>query len=328
MGYDAVHYNFDNNRGMFVTAGRINLVHAFCMNHHRIAWGILRGALNQVMAGTADDSLVNVLLSACPENTADMLKKFKAALQRAQAKKTLTDPEVTALETVEGEIFSLPLNLFQGLNARADDPADRMDFTPDDITHDGLRQGGVPGDLQKAREQVCGLLLKTKIDVALLKTAVSDWVNLWKAHGGGLTTATPHNAAWWAPGAAPFTNPGYRHWANPSTGTALTAVEAGAINNVVYTRVTTKFLAGHSPPKAKAAILTEGSTDSSGRHAWPPRRSKPGFVSWSPAGDPRIPFSRKQACSHVPLPRIGQDHDDGFPSALLTARDRGLLVDL
>jgi len=133
------------------------------------------------------------------------------------------------------------LNLFQGLNARADDPADRMDFTPDDINYDGFRAGGNPGDLQKLREEAFGLLSKTRIDVVRLQSVFRDWVDLWKTHGGGLNSATPHNPAWWAPGAAPFANPPYRHWVNPGTGANLTAPESLALNDVVFTRATTKF---------------------------------------------------------------------------------------
>jgi hypothetical protein len=242
MAYDAVNKIFDNNRGAFITAGRLHLLHAFCMNHHRLPWAVLRGALNQVMAGTADDKLANVFLSVSPVvDTPGMLKKFKAAVQRVQAGKTLAAAEVTALEDMEGEVFSLPLNLFQGLNARYDDPADKMDFTPDDITHEGARTAGNPGALQKVREQAYGLLSKNKIDVASVKTCFQDWDKLWGAHGGGLGSATPHNVAWWAPGAAPFTNPGFRHWVNPTTAANLTNVEAKALNEVVATRATTKF---------------------------------------------------------------------------------------
>lgn len=242
MSWNAAQQALDlNNRPNFITAGRNNMLHPVAMLHHRVPWNVLGTALNAVLSGGVDAKLINSLLKLSPVNSKPLVDNFKAALTQLQAGKTLSQANIAAIEAVEQEVFSLPCNLFLGLNARADDPGNEMDFTPDDVNFDGTVPTTAAGELEKLREKVMGLLSKSpQIDLTVLDPACTQWATQWKSFiDGGLSSASPFQAAHWAPGAPPFTAPAFRRWVNGVT--PLSVTQSQQLNQIVQTRAITKL---------------------------------------------------------------------------------------
>lgn len=218
-------------RPNFITAGRVNVVHFVMKLDHRIPWNALRGALNQVLAGTADTELINALMQLSPSRDGKAIKSFGVAASECKAGTRPKPHQVAALEDIEQEIFSLPANLALGLNNRADDPGgDNMDFTVDDVDFAGAPQATPAGDLQKLRESLFGALKAKQIDAKAVKLICKEMVT---AIGhNNLNAATAGNLDHWHPGPAlpgaiavvQRTTPPYRYWMKP-TGTPMTSVE-------------------------------------------------------------------------------------------------------
>lgn len=240
-----------NNRPNFIITDPATMTSPVAMLHHRISWNVLGGAMNQVLAGTAESKVINSLLKLSPAQSADYVKNFKTALNLKLANKRLAQANIDAINAVEQLIFTLPCNLFQGLNQRQDDPANDMDFTPVDIAFDGslpVSQPGVltaAGQLQQARERLMNRLLQAQLKPADIDSACAEVVRLWRPAArvppvSALAQATVFQPACWAPGNAPFAAPAYRHWVDGNL-QPLTAAQATALNAVVMTRVRTKY---------------------------------------------------------------------------------------
>jgi hypothetical protein len=227
----------DPVRPAFITAGRNNMVHMVMMLHHRIPWNLLRTTMNNALSGAVDEKIINALLTLSPEASKPLTDKFKVAANRIQANRALSPQQILDLQAVEQEIFSLPCNLFLGCNNRADDPGTSLDFTPDDVNYAGVYAAGAAGELQLLRETLYGQLSADNVSVPLVKKTCTSLAAKWIANGGGLDTATAHNALWWDPGAVgvAFTFPPFRHWVHPNTGN-LTLGQAQALIVTVTTR--------------------------------------------------------------------------------------------
>lgn len=246
-----------NNRPAFITTDPVTMTSGFAMLHHRISWNALGGAINAVLAGAAQPQVINYLLRMSPGNSFAVINGFTTALNRVLANQTLTQPQIDAIEMVEQLIFTLPCNLFQGLNARADDPGNGIDFLPGDVTVTGTlpRVNNVLtplGVMQQLREKLMNRLLNLGQPGALIDIGVccagiaQQWAVLTPAAAAvaaappapaipartSLQQATGFNGALWAPGAAPWANPGYRNWPGP-----LTAAQSLALNTTVMNRV-------------------------------------------------------------------------------------------
>lgn len=228
--YDATTKRFLGRPPAFITAGRINLIHHVFKNDHLIPWNTLSGVLNEVLSGKADLGVVNALLSLSPAKTAEMLVGFKAGVSQIIAGKVPTAGQIVSLDAVELEIFSLPCNLAQGLNTRADDPGgDCMDYTVNDVDYRGVCYKTDAGELQKLRETLFHHLSARPIDLTGVQLACRALVQ--KITKQRLHIATPGDYGHWHPGPAPAgpafparTNPPYRYWTKLS-GDALSAAE-------------------------------------------------------------------------------------------------------
>ncbi|MEY4563845.1 MAG: hypothetical protein RLZZ618_3122 [Pseudomonadota bacterium] len=218
-------------RPNFITAGRVNMLHFVMKVDHRIPWKHLRGALNQVLAGTAEPQVVNALMKLSPSRDGSVLKAFAVAAAECKAGVRPKPHQLVALETIEQEIFSLPANLALGLNNRADDPGGEcMDFTIDDVDYAGTPAATPAGDLQKLREKLFGLLgAKTLVPAEIAQVCNSIVTAVGQAN---LNTATAGNLDHWHPGpplpgalaVVQRTHPAYRYWLKP-TGVAMSSAE-------------------------------------------------------------------------------------------------------
>ncbi len=209
------------------------------MLHHRIAWSKWLEVINETIAGMRDMEFINIFLSLSPAATGDMVKDFKAAVHNVKALKpgkNLAQKDINALQTVEAEIFSLPINAFLGPTRRADDPANDMDFTPDDVDYAGFVTSGPWGDLQSTREEFYAALLKR--DKQAVKSSATSLRKQWGEMGYDLSTPTAPKIAHWSPGTMPRTVPGYRHWINK--GSPLSVQQSIDLTKVVKKRVETK----------------------------------------------------------------------------------------
>lgn len=249
MTYDPASRQLDlNNRPAFIFTDPATMTSAVAMLHHRISWNTLGTALNGVLAGAVDRQVVNYLLRMSPDNSFAVINGFTTALTRVLANQALTPAQVSAIDTVEQLVFTLPSNLFLGLNNRADDPGNGMDFLSGDVNPDGTlpRPNGqitLLGQLEQKREMLFNRLRNPPAPGALsdMNIICASIVQLWAAQtpavGGAaplpsLAQATGFSPAMWAPGVAPFANPAYRSWPGP-----LTAAQSAALNVVVMNRV-------------------------------------------------------------------------------------------
>lgn len=207
---------------------RVNMADFVMKNDHRIPWNCLLRVFNDVIAGKCDIKVINSLLKLSPADNVDLIRRLKVVLSQHKPGKPRAPEHIACLEEIEQELFSLPVNISNGLNNRADDPGgDNMDFTPDDIDYAGNPMPGAPGELQKLRETLFGLLLAGKRDPATIEQVCQKIVT---AIGHvNLNAAAPSNLAHWHPGPAAVpivarTFPGYRYWVKP-TGALLSSAE-------------------------------------------------------------------------------------------------------
>lgn len=238
--------SLDDTRDRWLDAGRPNmtlaLAHATGMLHHRIAWSRWRKVLNDVIAGKLDSKAVNICLSLSPSVAKPLVDGFKTACVQVKALKpgkTLDARNVQAIQAVEAEVFSLPINAFLGPTQRGDDPADDMDFTPDDIDCNGAATTGNWGDMQKVREAFYAALLKS--DLIGMEVAAVELRKKWIAMGYDLGTPTGFNNAHWAPdpgNPAGRAYPPYRAWIK--SGAYLTVEDCRKLTALVQKRVETK----------------------------------------------------------------------------------------
>jgi hypothetical protein len=203
---------------------RVNMQHHMMKNDHRIPWNCLQAALNRAIqtGDTNDIAIVNSLMKMSPAPHVQLITKFKVALNQHKTGKLRKQEDIVALENVEQEIFSLPSNIANGLNNRADDPGgDDMDFTPDDVDHAGSPTRGPAGTLQTLREILFGLLVSVKPDGKSIDKTCTEIV---RAIGHtNLGTASAANLDHWHPGPAVIppvvrTYPGYRFFLKPGIG--------------------------------------------------------------------------------------------------------------
>jgi hypothetical protein len=213
---------FGDPRPNFIVAGRTHVVHHTMKLDHRIPWNVLKGVLNKVLAKKVDVQLVNILMKLSPSRDSKLLKAFGTAAKASAAGRIPPPLEIAALELVEREIFSLPINLALGLNNRADDPGgDNLDFTPDDVNFDGAISATAAGRLHALRERLFGQLSVAEPNLKSISTTVDEMIDA--AGGrGALNSGTAANVDNWHPGptapglAVPArTQPPYRYWVKP-----------------------------------------------------------------------------------------------------------------
>ena len=232
MSYDTRTKQYISRPGSFMIGARTNMAHSVMKLDHRIPWNLLQSALNKVLAGEADVKVVNALMKLSPSPSVEksrILKNFGTAVNELKPGREPNTTQMEALEAVENEIFSLPVNLALGLNERADDPGgDCLDFTPDDVDHSGTPQTTAVGLAHKVREKLFGQLSQAKIDAGAVDAVVTELISTVSL--AALSSATPANFEKWHPGppapsagGAQRTKPAYRYWLNPTTGEALTA---------------------------------------------------------------------------------------------------------
>jgi hypothetical protein len=237
--------------------------------HHRIPWSLLVGTINQVLLGTVDTAAIRSLLRLSPgvnipplppdtNFVAPLIKTFKASVSQAIAKKTLLQPQVDAINLVEQLIFTLPCNLFAGLNARSDDPANlpgtNMDFLPTDIDANGAvvtdPVNGPPlGKAQKVREKLFNRLVNVGQSFAVsdIEDCCTSLATLWGQISPpvpaapnaippvlartSLQQATGYTLNLWVQGVGVI--PGYRLWG----GANWTAADSNNLTTKVMHRV-------------------------------------------------------------------------------------------
>jgi hypothetical protein len=208
-----------------------NMNHHMMKNDHRIPWNCLLATLNRaIRTGEKNDiAIVNSLMKMSPGLHPDRMKDFKVGLSQHKTGQVRKPGHVTALNSIEQLLFSLPSNISNGLNNRADDPGgDDMDFTPDDVDFAGSPTAGANGALQTLRETLFGLLVSVKPDERSIDKVCTEIV---RAIGhANLGTATAANLNHWHPGpavvpAVPRTYPGYRYFLKPGIGVGAAAVE-------------------------------------------------------------------------------------------------------
>lgn len=245
-------------------ADPVTMTHFFAMLHHRISWNVLGGVINQVLSGALDRMVINYILRLSPDRSFAVVNDFATALNRVLANAVLSQAQVDAIERVEELICWLPCNVFQGLNARTDDPGAGMDFLPGDVNPDGTlprNPAGLTqlGLIQQTRERLMHRLMTAASPgmLPLIQTDCATLAQLWTAMvpvapaippappapgvppRTALQQATGFTPALWAPGAAPYVNPGYRLFVNG--GVALTAAQSQALNTTVMNRVNTVY---------------------------------------------------------------------------------------
>jgi hypothetical protein len=254
-----------NRPGLPADADPVTMAHFFAMLHHRISWNVLGGVINQVLSGDLDRMVINYLLRLSPNRNFAVVNGFSTALNRVLANAALTQAQVDAIEQVEELICWIPCNLFQGLNARADDAAAGMDFLPGDVNADGTLPRNAAGLtnlglIQQTRERLMHRLMNPGGPgiLPLIQNDCATLAQLWGAlipvapaipaappapavpPRTALQQATGFTPAYWAPpGAPPYALPGYRLFM--SGGVPLTAAQSLALNATVMARVNTVY---------------------------------------------------------------------------------------
>lgn len=180
--YDRNTHLFDTTRPDFCKRG--NMDDPVFMLHHRISWHlIVGGVLNPLIKGRPSKGKQNVVINLLepiynliehhPNRTFLPQKKevhsainFLSAYYHNHGYKSdgmNIEQATIIIDDFAMELFSLPCNLFLGPKDRADDPGEKLDFTPRDIRADGSYSYGKQhayGDRQRCIEKVVGYLRK------------------------------------------------------------------------------------------------------------------------------------------------------------------------